>query len=587
MHSYVVYRLGANESQTFSQEHGNGSFAPCTPARGLPVSWSMKKATLLFRQFTLLLCLWFACGATFAQEEPPTDAPAPAKTLDQKIDEAVSPYTDAISKVVFVPIWKGQVGPEGNEVDLEIPFVLLWLAGAAVFLTLFFKFINFRGFALALRTVRGKYSKKDDPGEITHFQALTAAVSGTVGLGNIAGVAIAISVGGPGAAFWMVVMGLFGMTSKFAECTLGVKYRHIGKDGKVHGGAMLYLTRGFADRGMGALGKTLAVLFGICCIGASFGGGNMFQINQATSQLVNVTGGTESFFADKQWLFGLVVAILVGGAIIGGITRIGKVTARLVPAMTVLYLIGCFVVLGSNMDKIVPTLGLIISSAFSGDALAGGMIGTLLQGIRRAAFSNEAGIGSAPIAHAAVKTRYAASEGLVGLLEPFIDTVIICTMTALVVIVTGNYAGQEQGVGGITITSDSFASVVPWFSYVLSLAVILFALSTMISWSYYGLQAWKFLFGKSHASDVTYKLLFCSVIILGSAMSPGKVIDFSDAMLFSMSFANLLGVYLLLPVIRKELKKFMLFAKRVDAGESIEMADEHVKSKLPEPEGRA
>lgn len=544
----------------------------------------MFRSALRVSPFLVITLALLMAGVCSAQEVEEVPVPAVERTIDDKINDAVSPYTDAISKVVFVPVWKGEVGMGEDKVDLEVPFVLLWLAGAAVFLTLFFKFINFSGFALALKTVRGKYSRDDDPGEITHFQALTAAVSGTVGLGNIAGVAIAISMGGPGAAFWMVLMGLCGMSSKFAECTLGVKYRHIGKDGKVHGGAMLYLTRGFAARGMSALGKTLAVFFGICCIGASFGGGNMYQINQATSQLVNVTGGPESFFADKQWLFGFAVALLVGAAIIGGITRIGKITARLVPAMTVLYIIGCFIVLGSHFDKIGPTFGLIFSSAFSGEALAGGFVGTLLQGIRRAAFSNEAGIGSAPIAHAAVKTRYAASEGLVALLEPFIDTVIICTMTALVVLVTGDY--MDRGVDGITITSDSFASVVPWFSYVLSLAVILFALSTLISWSYYGLQAWKFLFGKSKVSDMTFKVIFCFVIILGAAMSPGKVIDFSDAMLFSMSFANLLGVYLLLPVINSELKKFVAFTKRVDAGESIEIADAHVQSQLPDLDGK-
>ena len=530
---------------------------------------------LVFASLTAPLC---------AVDEPSAEADAPVElTVDQKIDAAVSPYTEAISKVVFVPIWKGEVGPEGSKVELEVPFVLVWLAGAALFLTIFFRFINLRGFGLALKTVRGKYSKSDDPGEISHFQALTAAVSGTVGLGNIAGVAIAISVGGPGAAFWMVLMGLFGMSSKFAECTLGVKYRQIDKHGKVHGGPMHYLTRGFADRGLGPLGKTLAVFFGICCVGASFGGGNMFQINQATSQLVNVTGGESSFFVGKQWLFGLIVAMIVGSVIIGGISRIGKITARLVPAMTILYVIGALIVIGSNVDKLGESFGLIFEGAFNGDALAGGFIGTLLQGIRRASFSNEAGIGSAPIAHAAVKTRYAASEGLVALLEPFIDTVVICTMTALVVIVTGGYLNKEVG-DGIIITSDSFASVVPWFSYILSVAVILFALSTLITWSYYGLQAWKFLFGKSKVSDMSYKLLFCLVIVLGAAMSPGQVINFSDAMLFSMSFANLLGVYLLLPVISKELKKFQLFTKRVDAGESIEMADEHVKSNLPERE---
>ncbi|MBK1827604.1 alanine/glycine:cation symporter family protein [Haloferula rosea] len=523
---------------------------------------------------TFVAVFLFIGGATTqlsAQDE--SEPPAKELTFDEKLNEAVQPYTDAVSTVVFVPIWKGEIGQGENKVDLEVPFVLLWLAGGAVFFTIFFKFINVRGFGLALKTVRGKYSKSDDPGEITHFQALTAAVSGTVGLGNIAGVAIAISVGGPGAAFWMVVMGLCGMSSKFAECTLGVKYRQIGKDGKVHGGPMLYLTRGFAERGLGPLGKTLAVFFSICAIGASFGGGNMFQINQATSQLANVTGGAVEGY---RWAVGVAVALLVGAVIIGGISRIGKITARLVPAMTVLYIIGCFIVLGTHIDKIGPTFGLIFEKAFSGEAMAGGLIGTFLQGVRRAAFSNEAGIGSAPIAHAAVKTRFAASEGLVALLEPFVDTVLICTMTALVVIVTGDYT--HQGVDGITITSDSFASVVPWFSYVLSIAVILFALSTLITWSYYGLQAWKFLFGKSHAADLTYKVIFCLVIILGAAMSPGAVIDFSDAMLFSMSFANLIGVYFMLPVIKKELAKFKAFARRVDAGEDMDHAAAAVKS---------
>lgn len=516
-----------------------------------------------------------------AQEDPAPPPPAPVEqTFDQKIDAAFAPYTDAISEVVFFNVWKGKVG----EADLSVPFILLWLAGAAVFLTIFFRFINLRAFGLALRTVKGKYSRDDDPGEITHFQALSAAVSGTVGLGNIAGVAIAVSMGGPGAAFWMVMLGLCGMTSKFAECTLGVKYRHIDKDGKVHGGGMLYLTRGFAERGMGPLGKTLAVFFGICCVGASFGGGNMYQINQAASQLVNVTGGPETWLGANRWIIGLVVAVFVGVVIIGGITRIANLTAKLVPGMTLLYLAGCFVVLGTHADKIIPTIGLIVSSAFSGEAAAGGVVGTLLLGVRRAAFSNEAGIGSAPIAHAAVKTRYAASEGIVALLEPFVDTVIICTMTALVVIVTGDYL--HRGDDGITITSDSFASVVPWFAYVLSAAVVLFALSTLITWSYYGLQAWKFLFGKSKASDVSFKVLFCVVIVIGAAMSPGKVIDFSDAMLFSMAFANLIGVYTLLPVIKRELAMFLAFTKRVDAGESIEVADAHVRSTFPaEPHG--
>jgi AGCS family alanine or glycine:cation symporter len=549
-------------------------------------------------------------GAVARGQDAPKDAPAAEKTapaeeaaapadagkpsIDERINDAVAPYTDALSKVVFVSVWEKTVTDENGKPvmeegeggkmkpkKLDVPFVLLWLAGAAVFFTLFFRFVNIRGFGLALRTVRGKYSLPDDPGEITHFQALTSAVSGTVGLGNIAGVAIAISLGGPGAAFWMVVMGLLGMSTKFVECTLGVKYRHIDKEGKVHGGAMLYLTRGFAERGMGPLGKTMAVFFGVCCVGASFGGGNMFQINQATSQLINVTGGAGGWVDGNRWVFGVAIAVLVGMVIIGGISRIGKLTAKLVPAMTVIYIIGCFVVLGTHIDRVAETFALIFTHAFTGEAVGGGLVGTLLMGVRRAAFSNEAGIGSAPIAHAAVKTRYAASEGLVGLLEPFVDTVIICTMTALVVIVTGDY--RDTGMDGVTITSHSFTSVMPSFGYVLSAAVILFALSTLITWSYYGLQAWKFLFGKGRRADITFKLIFCGVIIVGAAMSPKKVIDFSDAMLFSMSFANLAGVYVLLPVVRRELRKFMLFTKRVDSGESIDAADAHVRSRFPEP----
>ena len=322
----------------------------------------------VFRCWSLIaVCLLGALMPVTAEEAADKAADKAPQSIDAKINEAVAPYTDAISEVVFVPVWKGEVeGPDGKPVELVVPFVLLWLAGAAVFLTIFFRFINLRGFRMALRTLRGKYSGPDDPGEISHFQALTSAVSGTVGLGNIAGVAIAISIGGPGATFWMIVMGLFGMSTKFAECTLGVKYRHIDKDGKVHGGPMMYLTRGLAERGLGPLGKTLAVFFGICCVGASFGGGNMFQINQATSQLVNVTGGADGWFDQNRWILGAVVAVLVALVIIGGISRIGKITASLVPSMTVLYLAGCFVVLGTHADQIFPTFGLILQKAFSG-----------------------------------------------------------------------------------------------------------------------------------------------------------------------------------------------------------------------------
>jgi len=524
----------------------------------------------------VLVAVTFCPGFAETIHAQETETP-PVKTVDEKINDFFEPATETVNKVVFAPVYSSADNDGDGSADFKVPFILLWLGGGAVFLTLYFRFVNLRSFALALRTVRGKYSRADDPGEITHFQALASAIAGTVGLGNIAGVALAINKGGPGACFWMLVLGLCGMTSKFAECTLGVKYRHIGHDGKVHGGPMLYLTRGLAERGLGPLGHTLAILFSILCIGGAFGGGNMFQINQAASQFVNVTGGEGSFIDANRWLFGLVIAVVVGLVIIGGITRIAEVTGRLVPFMTMLYVLGCLVVFLDHWDKIIPTFQLIVTGAFSTEAVTGGVLGVMLIGIQRAAFSNEAGVGSAPIAHAAAKTRMPASEGLVSLLEPFIDTVVICTMTALVVICTGDYL--DQGKDGITLTSESFASVVPWFSYVLSVAVILFALSTLITWSYYGLQAWKFLFGKSKAADITFKLIFCVVIVIGAAMAPGNVVDFSDAALLAMCFPNLIGVYLLLPVVKREVAKFREFAAHVDSGDSLDHAYGKVTSK--------
>jgi AGCS family alanine or glycine:cation symporter len=481
-------------------------------------------------------------------------------SLDDKINDAVAPATSWIFKIIFFTAFK--VG------EIEVPFILIWLAGTAIFLTVYFKFINITSFGLALRTVRGKYSKPTDPGEITHFQALTAALSATVGLGNIAGVAIAISKGGPGAAFWMVVLGLVGMTTKFAECTLGVRYRDIDANGKVSGGPMKYLKKGLAERGLGKLGAVLAVVFAVLCVGASLGGGNMFQINQACSQFVEISGGSESILAEYRWVFGAVIAVLVGVVIIGGITRIANVTSRLVPLMCFTYILGAIAVLATHMDKIPAAISLIVSTAFTPDAYVGGLIGAMLVGIQRGSFSNEAGIGSAPIAHAAVKTSKPASEGIVALLEPFIDTVVVCSMTALVIVITGNYGEALSGSStgeGIAITSQAFASVITWFPFVLFIAVTLFAFSTLISWSYYGQQAWACLFGSSKPADLSYKFLFLLCIVLGASMSLGAVTDFSDGMLLGMCFPNLIGVYLLLPVIKEELLSFRKHAAEIDS----------------------
>ena len=365
----------------------------------------------------------------------------------------------------------------------------------------------------------------------------------------------------------MVVLGLVGMTTKFAECTLGVRYRDIDANGKVSGGPMKYLKKGLAERGKtwGVFGSFLAIVFAILCVGASLGGGNMFQINQVCSQFVEISGGSESMLAEYRWVFGAVIAVLVGVVIIGGITRIANVTSKLVPLMCIIYILGALTVLLANFSEIPQAIGLIVSKAFTPDAYVGGMIGAMLVGIQRGSFSNEAGIGSAPIAHAAVKTSQPASEGIVALLEPFIDTVVVCSLTALVIVITGNYGEAVAGSNdGITITSQSFASVISWFPFVLFVAVTLFAFSTMISWSYYGQQAWASLFGNSRVMDLSYKILFCLCIVVGSAMSLGAVTDFSDGMLLGMCFPNLIGVYLLLPVVKKELLSFRKHVAEID-----------------------
>lgn len=474
--------------------------------------------------------------------------------VNKVIRTSVGPYLEIISDAIFFPV------PLGG--GHEMPFVIIWLLVGALIFTIYMRFINFRGFKHAIDVARGRYDDPSDPGEVTHFQALTAALSGTVGLGNIAGVAIAVSVGGPGATFWMILAGLLGMTSKFVECTLGVKYRVVKDDNTVSGGPMYYLSRGLAKKGWPMFGKIAAALFAFFCIGGSFGGGNMAQINQATKQFVNISGGTESFLFGREWLFGLFMALVVGMIIIGGIKSIAKVTDKIVPFMVGIYLAAAIAVLLFRFSDIPWAVASIFEGAFSADAAFGGFLGVLIQGFRRAAFSNEAGVGSASIAHSAAMTDEPVSEGIVSLLEPFIDTVVVCTMTALVIIITGNVdPGASQGV---ELTSKAFGSVISWFPYILSIAVILFALSTMISWSYYGLKSWTYLFGDNKYTDVSYKILFCTFVVLGSAMNMQKVFDFSDAMIFAMAFPNVLGLYILAPEVKNDLVDYL---KRIKSGE--------------------
>ena len=469
--------------------------------------------------------------------------------IDEKINLAIKPYADAVAGAVFssFPV-----------AGVDIPFVLVWLIVAASIFTVYFKFINLRAFKHGFELVRGDYHDPEAAGEVTHFQALATALSGTVGLGNIAGVAIAVSLGGPGATFWMILAGFLGMSSKFTECTLGVKYRNELPDGTVSGGPMYYLTKGLAERGSGfaKFGKVLAVLFAIFCVGGSFGGGNMFQANQSFSQLVNVTGGDTSWLADKGWLFGLIVAALVGLVIIGGIKGIARVTSKIVPFMAVTYVIAGLVIILMHFSEIPAAFGAIFNGAFTAEGISGGVIGVLFQGFKRAAFSNEAGVGSAAIAHSAVQTNRPVTEGFVALYEPFVDTIVVCTITALVIIITGTWDPSVDPSAGVQLTSSAFESSISWFPWVLTLAVILFAFSTMISWSYYGLKAWTFLFGDNRVTDSVYKVLFLFFVVVGSSMQLGSVIDFSDAMIFAMAFPNLLGCYFLLPVVKKELNEY-------------------------------
>ncbi|WP_350291159.1 alanine/glycine:cation symporter family protein [uncultured Croceitalea sp.] len=529
----------------------------------------------------LSIILLFTPLFTIAQE-------AAEKGLDEKVNDAFMP---------FASWWEGFVLTTIPVGEYNIPIVLILLVIGATFFTIYFKFPNILKFPLAINVVRGKYDDvegstghgvekaevnivdgdlpdtikdESEEGEVSHFQALATAVSGTVGLGNIAGVAVAIAIGGPGATFWMIVCGLIGMSTKFVECTLGVKYRDVGEDGTVYGGPMYYLSRGLKAKGLAGLGKVLGIIFAILCVGASFGGGNAFQSNQAAVQLTtmfNLEGGAIGV------IIGVILAILVGIVIIGGIKKIASVTEKIVPFMAIIYVIASLIIIFANIKYIGDAFGMIFSGAFSPEAGLGGILGVIIVGFQRAAFSNEAGAGSAAIAHSAVKTKYPASEGIVALLEPFIDTVVICTMTALVIIFFnmdagafdyGNAVGStvllnDSGayIGGVDLTSMAYDSVIPGFRYVLTIAIVLFAFSTMISWSYYGLQSWKFLFGRGRTADVIYKVLFLLFVVIGAAATLDAVIKFSDAMILALVFPNMIGLLILFPKVKEELNKYI------------------------------
>lgn len=500
---------------------------------------------------------------------------AAAQTIDEIINDAVATITTPFVHFIFSPF-----------PGTDFPWIVLWLIIAATVFTLYFSFVQLRAFWHAIELVRGDYARPEDAGEVSHFQALATALSGTVGLGNIAGVAVAVSIGGPGATFWMILAGLMGMATKFTECTLGVKYRNEYPDGSVSGGPMYYLSKGLAERGYALPGRVLATVFAVFCIMGAIGAGNMFQANQVHSQLVAVTGGAASWLDGRGWFTGLIMACIVFLVVVGGIRSIARFTEKFVPFMAALYLGAALVILVMYADKVPWAIGQIVTGAFTGLGIAGGFVGALIQGFRRAAFSNEAGLGSASIAHSAVRTKEPITEGFVSLLEPFIDTVVICTTTSLVIVVTGvlhldphtglyvwdNAAGRvmtEGDVSGIDLTSAAFGKAISWFPYVLAVAAISFAFSTMISWSYYGMKAWTYLFGEGRRSAMTFNSLFCVFVVIGAAMNLGAVIDFADSAIFGMALVNITGLYVLMPVVKQEMEGYL---SRLRSGEIRKVA---------------
>ena len=468
---------------------------------------------------------------------------------DQWVETHFGPIAEALSSVVFYAV------PIGGT---DVPLIVMWSAVAALFFTVYLRFINVRALGLAIRHAKGDFSDPTARGEISHFKAVATAVSGTVGVGNIGGVAVAITVGGPGAAFWLFIAGLLSMSTKLVECTLGVKYRRYNADGSVSGGPMFYMEAYFRERGWPTLGKGFGGFYAAALVVGCLGIGNMFQSNQAFAQVLVITGGAESIFADRGWVFGLLLAGIIAAVIIGGIQSIARVAAVLVPVMALLYLISALAVIGLSAEHIPAALSLVVSEAFTGQAASGGLLGAMVIGFQRALFSNEAGIGSASIAHSAVKTEAPASEGITALLEPFIDTVVICSLSSLVILTTAIPQGlMGSGLAGIELTSAAFAWHFAWAPYVIAMAALLFAFSSALAWSYYGLKGWTYLFGEGRLRAIVFQMIFCAFIALGCMLELRAVLDFSDAMTFMIALPNILMLYLFAPMVRREVNQYI------------------------------
>lgn len=481
---------------------------------------------------------------------------------DSLINGTFSKLADISESFVFYSLDIGLANAAGD--PIKVPLILLWLAAASVFFTFYFGFINIRYFKHSVAVALNRHPEPDADGQISSFQALATSLSGTVGLGNIAGVAVAVTVGGPGAALWMVIMGMFSMSTKFIEVTLGVKYRHHPDPEdrkKISGGPMYYLRDALNNRGIPYLGTVLATLFAVACIGGAIGGGNMFQANQSFAQVLNVTGGEASWFYGKGWVFGLIMAAMVAVVIIGGIKSIAGAASKIVPFMAGIYLLAGFIIIAMNLTALPGALGIIVTSAFSLQAGVGGFIGALLAGVQRATFSNEAGLGSAAIVHATAQTDIPAKQGIAGMMGSFVDTVVICMMTALIIVISGVYETTD-GMTGVELTSAAMGSAVSWFPYVLALCVVLFAYSTLITWYYYGEKCLTFLFGEKRYVTLAFKLIFCAFVVLGAAAELKNVIRLSDAMFFSLAIPNIIGLYILAPEVKRDLKEYLQTLKK-------------------------
>ncbi len=491
-----------------------------------------------YLDYLLVLSVLLAPGFAWAGEQ----------SIGERVDALIKPVADVLSSIVFFKV---------SLLGAELPLIVFWLVIAAVFFTVYFRFLNLTGFAHAFRLIKGDFADSGHKGEVSHFQALTTAVSGTVGIGNIGGVAIVISIGGPGAVFWMILAGFLGMSTKFIECVAGVKYRQINDDGSVSGGPMYYIEHAFRERNLAAIAKPAGAFYAAAIVIGCFGIGNMFQSNQAFQQFVFITGGEDSAFKQYGWAFGLLLALTVASVIIGGIKGIARVTSKLVPFMALAYILGALAVIILNLDKVPGAMALIVTEAFNPQAVGGGTLGVLILGFQRAVFSNEAGIGSAAIAHSAVKTNNGVTEGYVGLMEPFIDTVVICTLTALVILTT-IYTPELAGakIQGVELTSQAFASTIGWFTVPLSLIAVLFAFSTLIAWSYYGLKGWTYLVGESALARLSFRVVFCLMAVLGCVVQLDSVLAFSDSMVFLIALPNLIALYLLAPSIKRDLMEY-------------------------------